>query len=149
LQACKKVLGNFIISTNRDAMYNKPKIYINHLKNEAELNQLELPSPISNICFTKQKSINQVTTLMWSINLQQRLHSCMVIKALTHQRSITHTTSFSFFNSYWLRTVKRDRTVVFAPTNAASGIEILLNKMTTLLVMVNAFDAVTPFDLLT
>lgn len=38
---------------------------------------------------------------------------------------------------------------IFTPSNTTSGIEILLDKMTTLLKMINAFNAIAPPELLT
>lgn len=51
-------------------------------------------------------------------------------------------------NSHRLGTVEGDRTVVFSPADAASGVEILLYEKTAFLVVVDAFHAVTPFHLL-
>ncbi|KAL7223266.1 hypothetical protein ACSBR1_024844 [Camellia fascicularis] len=45
-------------------------------------------------------------------------------------------------------TVKGRGAVVLAPADAAGGIEVLLNKVATLLEMIDTFDAVAPFELL-
>lgn len=44
--------------------------------------------------------------------------------------------------------MKRRGSVVFAPSNAASSLEVLMDEVATLLKMINPFNSITPLDLL-
>lgn len=44
--------------------------------------------------------------------------------------------------------MKRRRSLVFAPSNAASSFEVLVDEVATLLKMINSFNSITPLDLL-
>ena len=47
-----------------------------------------------------------------------------------------------------MMTVKGRRAVVLAPSDAAGGVEVLLDEVTALLEVVDAFDSVAPLELL-